>query len=186
LAATVSGRPSRQPLILFIALSETEDNLDHGVTTFPLDVLPRWCPLCRNRTIIGHGQRRKQAHDDVHDFIRIRRGRCPPCHKTFTVLPIWSSPGGHYSFLCRQQAAARIEQSDVSWEQSTPNLKDSTRLPDPSTLRRWAGRRLVSLWSWLRSGLWKPMGSRFLSEPTILAWDCPAFCRILRIEGGSP
>jgi hypothetical protein len=27
---TVSGRPSRQPLILFIALSEAEDNIDPG------------------------------------------------------------------------------------------------------------------------------------------------------------
>ena len=32
-------RPSRQPLILFIALSETKDNLDPGV--IPLDLLPR-------------------------------------------------------------------------------------------------------------------------------------------------
>jgi hypothetical protein len=30
LAATVSGRPSHQPLILFIALPEAEDNLDPG------------------------------------------------------------------------------------------------------------------------------------------------------------
>ena len=156
------------------------------MTTFPLALLPRRCPLCGNRTIIGHGQRCKQAHDDVHDFIRIRRGRCPPCHKTFTILPAWSPPGGHYSFLCRRQAAKRIEQPDARWEQSIPSLKDPTRLPDPSTLRRWAARRLVSLWSWLRAGLWELTGWRFLSEPTILAWDCSAFCRILRIEAGSP
>ena len=155
------------------------------MTTFPLDLLPRQCPFCGNRTIIGHGQRCRQAHDDVHDFIRIRRGRCPPCHKTFTILPVWSPPRGHYSFHCRKQAAQRIEQ-DGNWEQSIPSLKDPNRLPDPSTLRRWAARRLVSLWSSFRAVLWRVTGWNFLNVPTILAWDCPAFCRILRIEAGSP
>ena len=79
-----------------------------------------------------------------------------------------------------------IEQPDARWEQSIPSLKDPARLPDPSTLRRWAARRLISLWSWVRTGLWKLIGWRFLTAPTILAWDCPAFCRILRIEAGSP
>jgi hypothetical protein len=92
------------------------------VTTFPLDLLPRWCPFCGNRSIIGHGHRRKQAHDEVHDVIRFRRGRCPPCHKTFTILPVWSPPSGHYSFHCRKQAAQRIEQPGSSWEQSIPSL----------------------------------------------------------------
>jgi hypothetical protein len=156
------------------------------VTTFPLDLLPRWCPFCGNRSIIGHGQRRKQAHDEVHDVIRVRRGRCLPCHKTFTILPVWSSPSGHYSFHCRKQAAQRIEQPGSSWEQSIPSLADPARLPDPSTLRRWAARRLVSLWSWFGAALWKVTGWSFLGEPTILAWDCPAFCRILRIEAGGP
>ena len=63
-----------------------------GVTTFPLKLLPRQCPLCGNRTIIGHGQRRKQAHDEVHDVIRIRRGRCPPCHKTSPSCPSGRRP----------------------------------------------------------------------------------------------
>jgi hypothetical protein len=156
------------------------------VTTFPLKLLPRQCPLCGNRTIIGHGQRRKQAHDEVHDAIRIRRGRCPPCHKTFTILPVWSPPTGHYSFHCRQQVAQRMELQGGSWEQSTPSLKDPTRLPDPSTLRRWAARRLVSLWSSIQAGLWKMLGWSFLGAPTILAWDWPAACRILRIEASSP
>ena len=34
----------------------------------------------------------------------MRRGRCPACKKTFTVLPTWSAPYGHYSYNCRQQA----------------------------------------------------------------------------------
>ena len=52
----------------------------------------------RPDTIVGHGRRRKQAHDDQHDWIWVRRGRCPPCKKTFTVLPDWSPPSGHYSY----------------------------------------------------------------------------------------
>jgi len=69
------------------------------VTTFAPKLLPRRCPLCGNRTIIGHGQRRKQAHDKVHDFIRIRRGRCPACHKTFTILPSGRLPTGTTALL---------------------------------------------------------------------------------------
>ena len=47
--------------------------------------------LARRRTlemdsIIGHGRRRKQAHDEHHDWIGIRRGRCPGCKRTFTFL----------------------------------------------------------------------------------------------------
>ena len=156
------------------------------MTTFSLDLLPRWCPLCGNRTIVGHGQRRKQAHDDVHEVIRIRRGRCPTCRKTFTILPVWSPPAGHYSFRCRKQAEENIVQRDGGWETSITNLKNPDRLPDPSTLHRWAARRLVSLWSSLQFGLWKMLGWSFLGEPTILAWDCPACCRILRVEASSP
>jgi hypothetical protein len=156
------------------------------VTTFPLGMLPRRCPLCGNQTIIGHGQRRKQAHDQVHDVICIRRGLCRPCHKTFTILPTWSPPSGHYSFQCRQQAAKRIEQPHDSWEQSAPIVKDPDRLPDPSTLRQWAARRLISLWSSLYAGLWKALGWSFLNTPTILAWDFLAACRILRLEASTP
>jgi hypothetical protein len=149
-------------------------------------MLPRRCPLCGNQTIIGHGRRRKQAHDQVHDVIWIRRGLCRPCHKTFTILPTWSPPSGHYSFHCRQQAARQIEQLHGSWEQSTPIVKDPDRLPDPSTQRRWAARRLISLRSSLHAGLWKVLGWSFLNTPTILAWDLLAACRILRLEASTP
>ncbi len=46
----------------------------------------RRCPICERDSIIGHGRRRKQAHDEHHDWIGIRRGRCPDCGKTFTFL----------------------------------------------------------------------------------------------------
>jgi hypothetical protein len=80
----------------------------------------------------------------------------------------------------------RIEQPHGSWEQSALNVKDPDRLPDPSTLRRWAARRLISLWSSLYAGLWKALGWSFLNTPTILAWDFSAACRILRLEASTP
>jgi len=58
-------------------------------------------------SIIGHGRRRKQAHDEDHDWIQIRRGICNLCGKTFTFLPPFSSPYGHYSLIARSQALRR-------------------------------------------------------------------------------
>jgi hypothetical protein len=73
-----------------------------------------------------------------------------------------------------------------SWEQSAPSVIDPNRLPDSSTLRRWAVRRLTSLWSSLYEGLWRSLGWGFFNAPTILAWDFPAACRILRLEASTP
>jgi hypothetical protein len=98
----------------------------------------RLCPVCESDSIIGHGSRRKQAHDEHHDWINIRRGRCPRCGKTFTFLPLFSLPYTHYSLLARSQALQRHFVEHCSWEESTPTLKDPNRVPDPSTLRRWA------------------------------------------------
>src|SRR5208282_1507439 len=80
---------------------------------------------------------RKQAHDEHHDWIGIRRGRCPGCGKTFTFLPLLSLPYTHYSLLTRCQALRRRLEEHCSWEEATPTLKDPDRVPDPSTLRRW-------------------------------------------------
>jgi hypothetical protein len=164
-------------VILFIALPETQDK-----ATFPLELLPRRCPLCGDDTIIGHGQRRKQAHDRCHDWIWVRRGICHRCSKTFTILPDWLAPTGHFSLRCRQQACESIA-AGASVEQATPHCKDPSRLPDPSTLRRWARRRLLSVWSWLTAGAF---GVHLFRAPTIVAWDLSALCRILPIEARSP
>jgi uncharacterized protein DUF6431 len=153
------------------------------VTRIDLQQIPRWCPLCCEKTIIGHGRRRRQAHDQHHDWIWVRRGRCRPCGKTFTILPSWSSPHGHYSFHCRQQAWELMCQHG-SWEQSAPHTKDPARLPDPSTLRRWACRGLVSLWQGVQ--IWRLAAQKFFKSPTILAWDWPAARRILRLEANAP
>ena len=132
-----------------------------------MDLLPRRCPVCRDDTIIGHGRRLRQGHDDRHACLWVRRGICQPCSKTFTILPDWLAPSGHYSLQCRQQSCEQIAAGD-SLEQAAPHCKDPTRLPDPSTLRRWAQRRLLTVWCWVRAGA---QGEHFLRAPTILAWD---------------
>jgi hypothetical protein len=157
-----------------------------GVTLIPLHRLPRRCPFCGNQTIIGHGKRRRQAHDQYRDWIWIRRGRCPPCRKTFTILPIWLPPYGHYSCCCRQQAWESNCAGDGGWEQSAPQIKDPNRLPDPATQRRWAFRRVLSLCFGLKAfGLGWPGWRTFLCAPTILAWDWMAAGRNLLVEADS-
>ena len=96
----------------------------------------RSCPTCERDSIVGHG-RRKQAHDEHHDW-RIRRGRCHGCGKTFTFLPPLSPPYTHYSLLAPCQTLRRRFEQHCSWEEATPTLKDANRVPDPSTLRRWS------------------------------------------------
>jgi len=124
----------------------------------------------------------RQNHDAQHESIWVRRGICEPCRKTFTILPDWLAPSSHYSLHCRQQACEHITAGDAV-EQATPHCKNSARLPDPSTVRRWVQRRLVSLWCWFKLGF---RDRHFLQTPTILAWDFSAVCHILRIEASSP
>jgi hypothetical protein len=68
-------------------------------------------------------------------------------------------------------------------EQAAPHGKDPIHLPDASTVRRWAQRRLVSLWCWMEVGV---KDQHFLRAPTILAWDLGALCRTLPMEARSP
>jgi len=147
-----------------------------------LDLLPRRCPVCGNDTIIGHGRRLRQSHDAERDCIWVRRGICRPCKKTFTILPDWLAPSGRYTLYCRQRACERIAAGEPA-EQAVPHCKDPTRLPDPSSVRRWAQRRLLSVGCWLKTGT---LGVHFLGAPTILAWDLGAVCRILPMEARSP
>jgi hypothetical protein len=97
----------------------------------------RRCPICEQDSIIGHGRRRKQAHDEQHDWIQIRRGLCNQCGKTFTMLPPFSLPYTHYSVPARVQAVHRRFVDGRSWESAAPTVKDPNRVADPSTLRRW-------------------------------------------------
>ena len=102
-----------------------------------MQVILRHCPICAQDSIVGHGRRRKQAHDQHHDWIGIRRGLCNRCGKTFTFLPPFSPPYGHYSFIARSQALQRRFLEGCSWEAAAPTVKDPDRVVDPSTLRRW-------------------------------------------------
>ena len=167
-------------VILFIALPEAKDNIGFGV--IQLYLLPRRCPVCLNCTIIGHGQRLRQAHDDLHESIWVRRGICPPCKKTFTILPDWLVPAAPFTLRCRQQACESIA-AGASVEQAAPHCKEPSRSPDPSTLRRWGRRRLLSACCWVKA---RAIGEHLFQAPTIAAWDLGAFCRILPIEVRSP
>jgi Domain of unknown function (DUF6431) len=174
----VTGLHARRDSLYRIARDERQPR--PGV--IPLELLPRRCPVCGNSTIIGHGRRRRQAHDERHECIWVRRGKCPPCRKTFTILPDWLAPSAPFSLRCRQQACESIAAGD-SVEQASPHCKDPLRLPDASTLRRWAQRRLFSVCFWVKAGA---VDQRLLGAPTIVAWDLGALCRILPIEARSP
>jgi hypothetical protein len=91
-------------------------------------------------------------------------------------------PFGHYGLHCRQQAWERIA-AGHSAEQATPHCKDPARLPDPSTLRRWIQRRMLSLWCWAKAAVAEKY---FYPAPTIFVWDLSAVCRMLRLEAKSP
>jgi Domain of unknown function (DUF6431) len=128
----------RYATILFIPLSVPPHKLETDWAASCAEVILRRCPACEIDSIIGHGCRRKQAHDEHHDWIGIRRGRCPGCGRTFTFLPCFSLPYTHYSLLARCRALRRRLVEHCSWEEATPTLTDPNRVPDPSTLRRWA------------------------------------------------
>ncbi len=146
----------------------------------PLALLPRHCPCCQRATIIGHGRRRRAAHDDRHEWIWVRRGLCRPCRKTFTILPLGVFPFGHYSLRCHQQAGEAMA-AGVSAEQAAPDCQNAARSPDPSTLRRWTQPCVLSVCRALTA-----LTDHFLGAPTIFAWDLATLCRILPIEARSP
>jgi len=100
-------------------------------------VIIRQCPICLRDSVVGHGRREKQAHDEHHDWIRIRRGLCNICGKTITFLPEFSLPYTHYSLIARSEALRRYFVEGCSGEAAAPPVKDPNRVADPSTLRRW-------------------------------------------------
>jgi len=131
-------------------------------------------------SIIGHGRRRKQAHDQDHDWIRIRRGLCNLCKKTFTFLPLFSPPYSHYSLIARSQALWCYFVERCSWEAAAPLLKDPDRVADPSTLRRWfrsldssqplfsfLRRTMYALSQWIRDGEVLRNGPLLLRQQTL-------------------
>ena len=175
------SRPGRAPTdtILFIPLSDGENNLESDWAVCP-EVIPRRCPKCARDSIVGHGRRSKQAHDEDHDWIRIRRGYCNGCQKSFTFLPCFSLPYTHYSLLAHSQALRRRFVEGCSWETAAPVVEDPQRVADPATLRRWfrrldcsqppfsfLRRTVVHVSQWLMRGESFAHGSLRLCWPTL-------------------
>jgi hypothetical protein len=130
-----SGAPT--VTILVISLSPAQGNREADWAEACADIILRRCPICEQDSIVGHGRRRKQAHDEHHDWIGIRRGLCNRCGKTFTFLPPFSPPYCHYSLIARSQALQRYFLEGRCWEDAAPTVKDPDRVADSSTLRRW-------------------------------------------------
>ena len=93
------------------------------------------------------------------------------------MLPDWLVPGGPYSLPARQQAAQLASEPQRPVEECIPDSADPNRSADPSTVRRWFQRRLVSLCLSL-VGMWA-------HPPTLFAWDWKAARRILIPETNS-
>jgi hypothetical protein len=131
------GRKQRPvAVILFVQYSGAEDKPGTDWNGDALRV-SRQCPQCLKDSVVGHGRRSKQAHDDRHDWIFIRRGWCNFCGKTITFLPSFSLPYTHYSLIARSQALQRYFGECCSLDLAAPTVKDPNRTPDASTLRRW-------------------------------------------------
>lgn len=173
------GRASKDT-ILFIPLSAAQYNLEQDWAEAG-ESIPRHCPDCLLDSIVGHGRRRKQAHDENHDWIAIRRGLCKLCRLTFTFLPPFSLPYTHYSLIARSESAQRRFQQNSSLENAAPAVKDAARVADPSTLRRWfrsldnsnppfsfLRRAIGDVSQWLAHGRIVQHGSLRLSWPTVV------------------
>ena len=100
----VGQRSPFEVTILFVPVSAGLEQLAACWANDCDQIIIRLCPICKRDSIVGHGHRRKQAHDEHHDWIGIRRGRCSTCGKTFTFLPLFSLPYTHFSLLARCQA----------------------------------------------------------------------------------
>jgi hypothetical protein len=173
--------------ILFVPVSVRLKRLAAYWAEDSNEIILRRCPVCEQDSIVGHGRRRKQAHDEYHDWIGIRRGRCVRCGKTFTFLPVLSLPYTHYSLLARCQALLRRFTEHCPWERASPKFKDADRVPDSSTVRRWSQgvgeseparsflhKTAARAAQWLQSGHSHQDGAAFLSWLTpVLEVLCP-------------
>jgi hypothetical protein len=125
---------------MFIPLCVPPHKLETDWAASCAGVILRRCPICGCDSIIGHGCRRKQAHDAHHDWIGSGAVAAAAAGRPSPFLPLLSLPCTHYSLLTRCQALRQRFVEHCSWEEATPTptLKDPNRVPDSSTLRRWA------------------------------------------------
>lgn len=176
--------PWRSPFeatVLFVSVAAPPQKRDVDWAEDCDKIILRRCPVCERDTIIGHGRRRKQAHDEHHDWIWIHRGRCADCGTTFTFLPLFSLPYTHYSLVARSQALQRRFAEQCPWEKALPKLKDPDRSPDPTTVQRWASgldcsQLLVSFISQTvtRVAHWLDRGRQAVDESEPWSWITPA------------
>jgi Domain of unknown function (DUF6431) len=170
-----SGAMPSPPVIVFIPCSGDGCNPSDSDGEW----LPRRCPGCGVVAVVGHGRRVRAPHDVLHDSIRVRRGFCNHCNHTLTVLPAGCVPRAPYSLAARKQAMDRLA-GGGTLEQAAPDCRDPDRIADPSTIRRWAWRRIWSFPFWLA------VAGHIFGAPTILAWDFRAGACILVVEPSSP
>jgi len=97
-------------------------------------------------------------------------------------VPRWLAPSAPFSLRCRQSACEQVA-AGKSLEEAVPPCRDPSRSPDPSTIRRWVCRRVLSICCWVKA---RAISDEFLRVPTIVAWDLSAACRMLQIEARSP
>jgi hypothetical protein len=181
-AISARSPPGRAPIatIVFIALPASQGKPGTDWAEAAAETIVRRCPVCACDSIVGHGRRRKQAHDEYHDWIRIRRGFCNICGKTITFLPMFSLPYTHYSLIARSEALRRYFVDGCSWEAAAPPVKDPRRVADPSTLRRWfrdldssqpafsfLQRTILKIDRWMRRGEILHHDDLLLSWPTV-------------------
>ncbi len=152
--SSAQAEPSPTVVILLISPSAVEDKPATDWAAAATEQIIRQCPTCLSNSVIGHGWRRKQAHDESHDWIAIRRGFCNRCLKTITFLPAFSLAYTHYSLIARSQALELYFVASRSLDLSTPLVKDPNRVPVASTLRRWF-RSLDSAERWERLQQWE-------------------------------
>jgi hypothetical protein len=72
------SKPEAEPggTILFVAVSAAPGKLATDWAEDCDEIILRRCPIRERDSIIGLGRRRKQAHNEHHDWIWIHRGHC--------------------------------------------------------------------------------------------------------------
>jgi hypothetical protein len=161
-------------MILFIALSSWNGKPGDWSKT-DLDQIPRQCPQCQQTSIYGHGKRKRQAHDETHAWITVRRGRCKLCRQSFTFLPGVCIAHSRYS-LVYWLTALRSSQPDKNPEEKParthperhepPPLADSELAVERSTVGRWRKR-------------WLTLRQQFIFLSTQIASGCEELCHKL-------
>ena len=114
--------------ILFIPVSAPSDKLATDWAEDCDEIILRRCPVCERDSIVGHGRRRKQAHDEHHDWIGSIAAAAQIAGRPSLSFPLFSLPYTHYSLVARSQALQRRFAEHCSWEKALPKLKDPDRV----------------------------------------------------------